>query len=359
MPDPTHVLLWTDAPAPYVDAIAAAGLAARRVETLARKDKPSDAQMARTEAMLAWGAPPGLLPHMPKLRWAQALTAGVEGWLALPDLPPGLTLTCARGTHREFDAGEHPRRAVPSDQALRRLRSGPETTEMDPPRRHAADRPDARHPGAGRHRAGGGAARRRAGHAGDRHQARSARRCQGVAEVLPPERTTTVLAQSDFVLLLLPATPETENFINAERLAQMKPTAWLLNFGRGAPDRRCRPDRRGEARNGSPARCWTCSARSRCPPSIRSGPPRASSCCRISAAGTRSATRSSRGCSWTTWAVSWMANRCAKLLIGLSGISGRRPSSPRSTRYGQVCTSRTRRAPLQYRPVTEPVRDDL
>jgi phosphoglycerate dehydrogenase-like enzyme len=54
-----------------------------------------------------------------------------------------------------------------------------------------------------------------------------------VAEVLPPERTPEVLAQSDFLLLLLPATPETDNFINAERLAQMKPGAWLLNFGRG------------------------------------------------------------------------------------------------------------------------------
>jgi phosphoglycerate dehydrogenase-like enzyme len=42
-----------------------------------------------------------------------------------------------------------------------------------------------------------------------------------------------VLAQADFVLLLLPATPETENFIDTARLAQMKPTAWLLNFGRG------------------------------------------------------------------------------------------------------------------------------
>ena len=30
----------------------------------------------------------------------QSLTAGVEGWLALPDLPKDLTLTCARGTHR-------------------------------------------------------------------------------------------------------------------------------------------------------------------------------------------------------------------------------------------------------------------
>jgi phosphoglycerate dehydrogenase-like enzyme len=55
----------------------------------------------------------------------------------------------------------------------------------------------------------------------------------GVAEVLPAERTNEVLAQSDFVLLLLPATAETDNFINAERLGQMQPRAWLLNFGRG------------------------------------------------------------------------------------------------------------------------------
>ena len=54
-----------------------------------------------------------------------------------------------------------------------------------------------------------------------------------VAEVLPPERTDEVLAQSDFVLLLLPATSETDNFIDAKRLAKMKPGAWLLNFGRG------------------------------------------------------------------------------------------------------------------------------
>ena len=54
-----------------------------------------------------------------------------------------------------------------------------------------------------------------------------------VAKVYPSEGTREVLAESDFVLLLLPATPDTENFINAERLAMMKPSAWLLNFGRG------------------------------------------------------------------------------------------------------------------------------
>jgi phosphoglycerate dehydrogenase-like enzyme len=54
-----------------------------------------------------------------------------------------------------------------------------------------------------------------------------------VDAVLSADRTPEVLAQSDFVLLLLPATPETDNFIDAARLRMMKPGAWLLNFGRG------------------------------------------------------------------------------------------------------------------------------
>jgi phosphoglycerate dehydrogenase-like enzyme len=51
--------------------------------------------------------------------------------------------------------------------------------------------------------------------------------------VYAPDATDEVLAQSDFVLLLLPMTPETRNVVNARFLAKMKPTAQLLNFGRG------------------------------------------------------------------------------------------------------------------------------
>jgi phosphoglycerate dehydrogenase-like enzyme len=63
---------------------------------------------------------------------------------------------------------------------------------------------------------------------------RSATPLPHVEKVFAPEQTDEVLAQSDFVVLLLPTTPETENFINADRLRAMKPTAWLLNFARGA-----------------------------------------------------------------------------------------------------------------------------
>ena len=233
MPPATSVLLWTDTPAPYIDAIAAAGLAGRvTVETLARKDTPSEAQRAGAEAMLAWGAPAGLLPVMPRLRWVQALTAGVEGWLALPDLPPGLALTCARGTHRE---------SMPENilGALFHL-AKPYAAIVEDQKRHAWTRRVATPLNGktlgilGLGAIGQDVARLATALGmtviGTRRRPEA---LPGLAEVLPPERTDEVLARSDFVLLLLPATPDTENFINAARLARMKPGAWLLNFGRG------------------------------------------------------------------------------------------------------------------------------
>ncbi len=42
-----------------------------------------------------------------------------------------------------------------------------------------------------------------------------------------------VLAESDFVSLSCPLNPDTRHLINAQRLAQMKPTAYLINTARG------------------------------------------------------------------------------------------------------------------------------
>lgn len=95
------LLLWTDGAEPYARAITEAGLADRlRIEMLARAATPTDAQLAEAEALLSWGPPAGMLARMPKLRFVQALTAGVEHWLARADLPADLALSCARGTHR-------------------------------------------------------------------------------------------------------------------------------------------------------------------------------------------------------------------------------------------------------------------
>jgi phosphoglycerate dehydrogenase-like enzyme len=234
MPNPTRLLLWTDGPKPYIDAIVAAGLAERVViETLSRKEQPSESQQAQTEALLAWGAPPGLLPKMHDLRWAQALTAGVEGWMALPDLPPNLILTCARGTHRE----SMPENILGALFYIAKPYAACVADQKQSKWTHRVATPlNGQTLGVLGLGAVGQEVARLATALGMRviGTKRTPAPVPGVAEVLPPERTNEVLAQSDFVLLLLPATPQTENFMNAERLAHMKPTAWLLNFGRGA-----------------------------------------------------------------------------------------------------------------------------
>ena len=48
-----------------------------------------------------------------------------------------------------------------------------------------------------------------------------------------PASLEDLLAQSDFVVLACPLTPQTRYLINRESLSRMKPTAWLINVGRG------------------------------------------------------------------------------------------------------------------------------
>jgi len=229
----TYVLLWTDSTAAYLDAIKAAGLAERvAIDTLPRKERPSAEQLARTEALMAYSVPPGVLSAMPKLRWAQAMTAGVEGWLALPDLPTKLTLTCARGTHRE---------AMPENIIGALLYVAKPYAAAVENQKHRKWVHSVAQPLTGKTLgilglgAIGQDVARIAALLGMRviGTRRRPEPMPDVVEVLPAARTPEVLAQADFLLLLLPATPETDDFINAERLAMMKPSAWLLNFGRG------------------------------------------------------------------------------------------------------------------------------
>ncbi|MEA2610459.1 MAG: hypothetical protein QOI37_1183 [Chloroflexota bacterium] len=48
-----------------------------------------------------------------------------------------------------------------------------------------------------------------------------------------PETLPELLGESDFIVLAAPLTPQTEEMINAETLALVKPGAWLINVARG------------------------------------------------------------------------------------------------------------------------------
>jgi len=227
------VLLWIPEAGPYRQALERAGLAGRvELVHVPPTETPAPELLARTEAMLAYRSGPGVLARMPALRWIQALTAGVEGWLALPDLPSRLVLTCARGTHRV----QMPENILGALFHLTKPYAG-----------IALDQKDRRW----RRRVSQTLAGTTLGILGlgviGQELARKAQALEmrvigtrrrpaplpHVDHVYGPEGTDEVLAAADWVLLLLPATPETRGFMNAARLKRMKPSAYLLNFGRG------------------------------------------------------------------------------------------------------------------------------
>lgn len=227
------LLLWIDGAETYVRALAEAGLADRIEVASVPMAEPVPAELAeRASALVAWRSPPGALAAMPRLRWLQAMTAGVEMWLGRPDLRDDLLLTAARGVHRV---------SMPENilAALFHLTKPIVAAAFDQRERRWTRRVSTPLAGKtlgilGLGTVGAELARKAAALevrvVGTR---RSGIAVPGVEEVFTPDRTDHVLAASDFVLLLLPSTPETRDFMNAERLSAMRSEAYLLNFGRG------------------------------------------------------------------------------------------------------------------------------
>ncbi len=63
---------------------------------------------------------------------------------------------------------------------------------------------------------------------------RSGKPCDGVEKVYTTDNLRGFLEEPDYVVLTLPDTPATKNFINADVLSLMKPSTVLMNIGRGS-----------------------------------------------------------------------------------------------------------------------------
>jgi phosphoglycerate dehydrogenase-like enzyme len=227
-------LLWLNEAGIYSRALERAGCAGHLDIQLLRSDQePSADQLARTEVLLARKVPPGLLSQMPRLRWIQALTAGVEHWVSRPDLHPGIALTCARGTHRV----QMPENILG---ALFHLTKPYAQASLDQRERRWVRRISTTLAGKTLGILGLGEIGRELAKKAEALELRvigtrrAAEPVPHVDRIYPPEATDAVLAQSDFVLLLLPLTPQTDGIMNAARFRAMRAGAYLLNFGRGA-----------------------------------------------------------------------------------------------------------------------------
>ncbi|MGE0876574.1 MAG: D-2-hydroxyacid dehydrogenase [Burkholderiales bacterium] len=229
-----HVLLSLNDAGRYRQALERAGLGAQlAVDELQPGEAPSAAQLARTEILLATQFPAGVLAQMPQLRWIQASTVGIDNWLSRPDLRADIALTCARGMHRV----QMPENILA---ALFHVTKPYAQATLDQREQRWVRRISAPLAGKTLGILGLGAigtelARKAAALElrviGTR---RSQQAVPHVDRIYPPQAVDEVLGESDFVVLLLPLTAQTENIVNARRLAAMRRSAYLINFGRGA-----------------------------------------------------------------------------------------------------------------------------
>ncbi len=228
------MLLWVGDPKPFRDSLAAAGLADRfEIAHVAPGDKATPDQLARAEVLLSFGVPPGTLGEMGQLKFLQSMTAGVDNWLSRKDLRPDLPLSAARGTHRVqmpenilgalFHITKHFHTIAGHQAQSKWVRSQSMTLAgktLGILGLGAIGVELARKAAALEMRVIG--------------TKRSVEAVPHVDHVYAPDETDAVLAQSDFVVLLLPVTPSTENLFDGARLQKMRKDAWLINFGRGA-----------------------------------------------------------------------------------------------------------------------------
>ena len=192
-----------------------------------------DAVAGDAEIVFAWKPPVALYAHAPRLRWLQAMGAGVE-WALVPELPRHVVVTRAPGIFgpwmTEYVLGwclSITQRTQTYREAQRARRW---IGEVVPDRLRGKTMVVIGLGDIGRHIA------RAARFLGMRvlGVSRSGRPVRETHRVYRMSALTTALKAADFVVLVTPLTDDTRGFFDERALAALPSRAWLVNIGRGA-----------------------------------------------------------------------------------------------------------------------------
>jgi phosphoglycerate dehydrogenase-like enzyme len=200
---------------------------------VSHQDEELRARIGEIEVLLAFRPPRGMWSAARRLRLIQMMGAGVDALLPAPDLPPQVQVTNARGLHgvqmSEFAlammlalAKRIPRALEQQRAHLWKLYGMPQLTGktlgiLGLGAIGAAVAEKAR---AFRMRVIG--------------TQRTPKQIPNVDLVVSgPDGMTRVLRESDYLVILLPLTPETRGSIGARELDALKPGAYLVNLARG------------------------------------------------------------------------------------------------------------------------------
>jgi glyoxylate/hydroxypyruvate reductase A len=184
------------------------------------------------EVLYTWGFPTALLPRAERLRWVQVMGAGVNAFLDTP-FPPRVVLTRVEDVFGPWMAEYTFGWLLWGAQRMEAFRTAQRLRLWEPVNPTLLRGKTLGIVGLGSigrviARVGRVLSMRVLG------LSRSGRRVPDVDRVYRRAAFHEFLAASDFVVLVVPLTPETRGMVGESELRTMKPEAWLVNVGRGA-----------------------------------------------------------------------------------------------------------------------------
>ena len=189
--------------------------------------------IATAEVLYGWKPPVELYARAERLRWLHAMGAGVD-WALVPELPKRVIVTRSPGVFGPWMAEYVLAWCLWVTQHVAEYR------EAQARREWIQHRPPERLAGKTIAIVGLGDIGRTVARAARRvglrviGVTRSGRPVSGVERVYRSRDLRRALAVADFVVLVVPLNDTTRGMIGAAELAAMRPSAWLVNIGRGA-----------------------------------------------------------------------------------------------------------------------------
>ena len=189
--------------------------------------------VAHAKVLLAWSLPVDILRLARKLEWLQVIGTGVDGFVPARDLLRGVTVTNIRGVFARPIAEYVIAYALAHAQRIRDV--------LEQQRRHAwtaflPARLEGKTFGIVGMGSVGTEIARLCGALGARviGLRRGTDPAPHVERVYRLEEIGEFLPRCDVLVLALPGTAQTRDFMSLERLAMLKPSAFVINVGRGS-----------------------------------------------------------------------------------------------------------------------------
>ena len=195
-----------------------------------------DAHLAEAEIIYGPGPPKNVVARAPKLKWIQTPDAGVDGFLDSDIIESSVIVTNTSGGIHAISIAE-----CVLEMMLMFVKKMPLCFQLKQERQWKTFSLTVLHSKTvgivGLGSIGRQVARLAKGFGmrvlATRRSTRSATCTRNVDILFSKEQLPQLLSESDFVVLALPLTPETNNLIGEEELLTMKPTAYLINISRG------------------------------------------------------------------------------------------------------------------------------